>query len=187
MKDVDISLTGGWIEGQLESTCLLGKPMGNKQQPQPAEAGAAGAEAAAELAEIQRRQEQVIKAVLVPAWYWWVIAAAIVAIGAARDSGDLLVQATAIPLAVLVMAVLTGAMIPAVRRRVQVNSATQPGARAAAAIIGLIVLVDGVIGCAAGAAVLVIAGPLVNRYVRRLMLSQARQQMSGAPQAAGTP
>ena len=69
----------------------------------------------------------------------------------------------------------------------------------------MIVLVDGVIiataislaaarvphpvtiGCAAGAAVLVIAGPLVNRYLRRLMLSQARQQMSGAPQAAGTP
>ena len=43
------------------------------------------------------------------------------------------------------------------------------------------------IGCAAGAAVLVIAGPLVNRYVRGLMLSQARQQMSGAPQAGGTP
>ena len=41
------------------------------------------------------------------------------------------------------------------------------------------------IGCAAGAAVLVIAGPLVNRYVRRLMLSQARQQRNGAPLAGG--
>ena len=165
--------------------------MGNTQQPRPAGTGAAGAEAAAELAEIQRRQEQVINTVLVPVWFWWVIAAAIVAIGAARDSGDLVVQAITIPLAVLVMAVLTGAMIPAVRRRVQVHSATQPGGRGAAAIFGLIVLVDGVIvgtaaslaaagnshpatiGCAAGAAVLVIVGPLVNQYVRRLMLSQA--------------
>ena len=78
------------------------------------------------------------------------------------------------------------------------------GARARAAILGLIVLVDGVIlgtaaslhaagfpypgtiGCAAGAAVLVIAGPLVNRYLRRLMLSQARQQTDDAPQAAGS-
>jgi hypothetical protein len=69
----------------------------------------------------------------------------------------------------------------------------------------MIVLVDGVIvgtaiglatahlrypvtiACAAGAAVLVIAGPLVNRYLRRLMLSQARQQISGAPEAGGTP
>jgi quinol-cytochrome oxidoreductase complex cytochrome b subunit len=178
--------------------------MGAAQQPQPAGTGATGAEAAAELAEIQRRQEQVIRAVLVPVWYWWAMAAGIVAIGAARDSGDLVVQAIVIPLAVLVVAVLIGATIPALRR-VQVNSATQPDGRAAAAIIGMIVLVDAVtislsislaaaraphpvtIGCAAGAAVLVITGPLVNRYLCRLMLSQARQQISGAPQAGGTP
>jgi hypothetical protein len=185
--------------------------MGDTQQPQPAGTGAAGAEAAAaELAEIQRRQEQVIKAVLVPVWYWWVIAAAIIAIGVARDSGDLAVQATVIPLAALVMAVLTGATIPELRRRVKAHTpqtsarAPQTSARVAAAITGMIVLVDGVIlgtaaslhasgfhpgtiGCAAGAAVLVIAGPLVNRYLRKLMISQARQQISGAPQAGGTP
>jgi hypothetical protein len=179
--------------------------MSDTQPPQPAGTGTAGAEAAAELAEIQRRRERVIMAVLVPAWYWWVIAVAIVAIGVARDSGNLAVQATTIPLAVLIMAVLTGAMIPQARRRIQVHSATQPGARGAAAIFGMIVLVDGVIigtagglaaaraphpvtiGCAAGAAVLVITGPLVNRYVRRLMLNQARQQISGAPQAGVTP
>jgi hypothetical protein len=85
-----------------------------------------------------------------------------------------------------------------------VHSATQPGARGAAAIFGLIVLVDGVIigtaaslaaarfpypgtiGTAAGAAVLVIAGPLVNGYLRRLMLSQARQQTIDAPEAGGS-
>ena len=178
--------------------------MGNTQQPQPAGTGATGAEAAAALAAIQRQQGQVIEAVLVPGWYWWAMAAGMVAIGAARDSGDLIVEAITIPLAALVMAVLTGAMIPAVRRRVQVHSATQPGARGAAAIFGLILLLDGVIlgtaaslaaarvpypatiGCAAGAAVIVIAGPLVNRYLGRLMLSQARQQMNDAPQAGGT-
>jgi hypothetical protein len=178
--------------------------MNDTQHPQPAGTTATGTEAAAALGEIQRRQEQVIKAVLVPVWYWWAMAAGIVAIGAARDSGDLVVQAITIPLAVLVMAVVTGAMIPAVRRRVQVHSATQPGARGAAAIFGLIVLVDGVIigtaaslaaarfpypgtiGTAAGAAVLVIAGPLVNGYLRRLMLSQARQQTNGAPEAGGS-
>ena len=69
----------------------------------------------------------------------------------------------------------------------------------AAAIFGMIVLVDAVaisiaaslaaahfrypvtIGCAAGAAVLVYRRPLLNRYMRRLMLSQARQQVSDAP------
>ncbi len=179
--------------------------MSDTQQPQPAGTGAAGAGAAAELAEIQRRQEHVIEAVLVPLWYWWGMAAGIVAIGAARDSRNPVVQAIVIPLAALVIAVLIGVTIPAVRR-VRVNSATQPDARAAVAIVGMILLVDGVtvgavislaaarvpypatIGCAAGAAVLVIAGPLVNRYLRSLMLSQARRQLHGVPQAgAGTP
>ena len=178
--------------------------MSDTQQPQPAGTGATGAEAAAALAEIQHRQEQVIKAALVPVWYWWVIAAAIVAIGAARDSG-VLVQAVVIPLAVLVIAGLIVATIPTWRRRVRVNSATQPAdARAVAAIFGMIVLVDGVIigvaaslsaahvpypitiGSAAGAAVLVITGPLVNRYLHRLMLSQARQQRNNAAQAGGS-
>ena len=178
--------------------------MGSEQQPRPAGTGTAGAEAAAELAEIRRRQEQVIKAVLVPVWYWWALAAPIVAYGAARDSGSLVVQATVIPLAVLVMAVLIAAGIPELRRRVKVHSAPQTTARMAAAIFGMIVLVDAVaisiaaslaaahfrypvtIGCAAGAAVLVIAGPLLNRYMRRLMLSQVRRQISGAPEAGGS-
>ena len=178
--------------------------MGDTQQPQPTGTGATGAEAAAALAEIQRRQEQVIKAVLVPVWYWWALAAPIVAIGAARDSGNLVVQAITIPLAVLVLAVLVGAAIPELRRRVKVHTAPQTDARVFAAIFGMMVLVDGVIlgtaaslasahnpypatiACAAGAAVLVIAGPLVNRYVRRLMLRQARQHRNDAPQAAGS-
>jgi hypothetical protein len=171
--------------------------MGSEQQPQPA-----GAAAAAELAEIQRRQEQVIKAALVPVWYWWALAAPIVVIGAARDSGNLVVQAITIPLAVLVLAVLTGATIPEIRRRVKVHNTPQP--RAVAAVISMIVLVDAVIiaiaaslsaahapypvtiGCAAGAAVLVIVGPLVNRYLHRLMLRQARQPANDAPQAGGS-
>lgn len=178
--------------------------MGDAQQPPPAGTETTATEAAAQLAEIQRRQEQVIKAVLVPVWYWWAMAAAIVAIGVARDSGDPVVQAIVIPLAALVIVALIVATIPAVRHRVQVNSATQPDVRAAAAVFGMIVLVDGVIlgvaaslaaahvrypatiGCAAGAAVLVIVGPLVNRYSRRLMLRQARQQLSNGPQAGGS-
>ncbi len=178
--------------------------MGDTQQPQPTGTGATGAEAAAELAEIQRRQKQVIKAALVPFWYWWALAAPIVAYGAARDSRNLVVQATVIPLAVLAMVVVIAAGIPELRRRVKVHSAPQTTARMAAAIFGMIVLVDAVaisiaasldaahfrypvtIGCAAGAAVLVIAGPLLNRYMRRLMLSQVRRQVSDAPEAGGS-
>jgi len=178
--------------------------MGNEQRPQPAGPGATGAEAAAELAAIRRRQEQVVKTALVPAWYWWALAAPIVAYGAARDSRNLAVQATVIPLAVLVMAVLIGAGIPELRRRAKVRTAPQATARMAAAIFGMIALVDAAaigtaaslaaahlrypatIGCAAGAAVLVIAGPLLSRYSRRLMLSQVRRQTGSAPQAGGS-
>jgi hypothetical protein len=178
--------------------------MGNEQRPQPAGTGATGAEAAAELAEIQRRQEQVIRTALVPAWYWWVYAVALVAYGFGRDSGNTAVKAIVITLAVLAMVVLSAVMIPEVRRRVKVRLDPQPQARLIAAVIGLNMLVILVtaftaialvaarvaypvtIGCAAGGAVLVIAGPLVNWYLHRLMLARARQRVSGAPRAGGT-
>jgi hypothetical protein len=163
--------------------------------------GATGTDATAELAQIQRRQEHVIKAALVPVWYWWVMAAAMVAIGAARDSHDRVILAITIPLAVLVIAVLIIATIPGVRRRVRVHNAAIPAAQAAIAIPGLILLVDGVtiavaaslaghravshpltIGYAAGAAVLVIAGPLMVRYLGRIMLSRAGQHIADAPE-----
>jgi hypothetical protein len=132
-------------------------------------------------------------------------AVAIVAYGVGRDIRGSAVKATVITLAVLAMVVLSGVMIPEVRRRVRVRLDPQPQARLTAAVIGLIILVTLVtvftaialvaarvpypvtIACAAGGAVLVIAGPLVNRYLHKLMLAQARQQMGGAPQAGGTP
>ncbi|HTX27384.1 MAG TPA: hypothetical protein VME19_10235 [Streptosporangiaceae bacterium] len=161
--------------------------MGGGQQPRPAGTGTTRAEAAAGLAEIQRRREQVIKAVLVPAWYWPAMAAAMIAYGAGRDIRELAVKATVIPLAVLALAALTGAVIPELRRRVKVHTAAQPGARAVVAVAGMTVLVNAAAistaaslaaarapypattGCAAGAAALVIAGPLLNQYGRRLM------------------
>jgi hypothetical protein len=182
------------LSGQESSFCQE-KPVGDTQQFQPSGAGTSVTEATAALSEIQRRQERVIRAVLVPGWYWWVMAAGVVTIGVVRDNGGLIVQAITIPLAVIVMAALTGVMIPAVRRRVQVHRTTLPGRRGAAAIFGLIVLVDaaiiitaasleaagsrypGTIATAAGATVLVIAGRLVNRYLHRLMAAQPSSSM----------
>ncbi len=151
-----------------------------------------------ELVGIYGRQEQVIKAVLVPIWYWWGIAAAMVAIGAARDSHLLVVLATVIPFAVLIMVGLTARMIPQARRRIMVHDAIQPGPRAVIAIGSFIVLVNAVtiavcaatvsthvripytIGYSAGAAVLVTIGPLINQYVRRLMTNGVRHQLNEA-------
>jgi hypothetical protein len=102
------------------------------------------------------------------------------------------------------MAALTARTIPAARRRIQLHSTTRPGGRGAAAIFALIVLVDGAIvataasldaahdshpgtiGTAAGAAVIVIGGPLVNRYLSALMLSKARRRTSDDAPRAGS-
>lgn len=170
----------------------------------PTGSGADDVEAAAALAEIQRWQDRVVEGVLVPFWGWWVFAAAMIAIGVARDSRDSLAKAIVIPLAVLVMAGLIAATIPALRRRVQVYGARPIDWRIGAAIVGLIVLVDGAvigtavglaaaharyaitIGSVAGAVVIVIAGPLLTRYMRALMLREARRQISdaGPPRAS---
>jgi hypothetical protein len=114
------------------------------------------------------------------------------------------VEAIVIPLAALVIVVLVVAGTPSWRHRVKVHDAAQPDGRSVAAIFLMDMLVAGVtiaiaaslaanhvhypatIGCAAGAAVLVIAGPPVNRYGRRLMLRQARQQLTDARQAGSS-
>jgi hypothetical protein len=183
--------------------------MGDTYQPHPAGSDAAGsdtagADAAADLAEIQRRQEDVIKTALVPARYWWVIAAALVAVGAARDSHKAVVLFITIPLAVLAIAAVVLSRLPEVRRGVKVNRAARPGAAGGAMLTILILLAVIVtlalalsltphhvphpltISYAAGGAVLVIGGPPLNRYLRRLMLSRARQSMTGGP-ATGSP
>jgi len=147
-------------------------------------------DAARALHEIGRRQGQVIEAVLVPVWYWWVVAAGMIAIGAAADTKRPVVLAVVIPLAVLAIVGLTVAMILGIYRSVQVHGATLLRGRGAIAIVGLDWLVVGLslgaafgsraagsrvagtIGTVVGAAALVIAGPAVMRYLRRLMLSQ---------------
>lgn len=178
--------------------------MGDAQQPHPAGSGAPGADAAAELAEIQRRQEQVIRTALVPVWYWWVIAAGLVAIGAARDTHDPVVLGITIPLAVLVIAGLIISTHPRVRRGVRVRDAAQPGGPGVAALVGLILLVNVVtiatavslvghvphpltISYGAGGAVLVIAGPPLNRYLNKLMQSNARQHLTDSPELRSSP
>ncbi len=120
--------------------------MGETQLPQSAGVNSTASEAATELARIQQLQERVIKTTLVPVWYWWVMAAGMVTIGAARDSHDPLVLAIAIPLAVLVMVGVTAWMIPECRRQVRVHHSKQPGRGpgpgAGMALFVLIVLVN---------------------------------------------
>lgn len=145
-------------------------------------------EAISALAEIRQRQEKVIDAVLVPAWYWWVVAAGMVAIGAAVDTRSPVVLAVVIPAAVAVIAALTAGMIFGAYRHAQVRSSELLGGRGALAIIALVWLavaltlgiafalraagahLPATIATAAGGAVLVTGGPILMRKLRKIML-----------------
>jgi len=67
-----------------------------------------------------------------------------IAIGLAVDTGRPVVLAIVIPIAVAVLAALTGAMIFGAYRRARVRSSELLGARGAASIVGLVWLVVGV-------------------------------------------
>jgi hypothetical protein len=146
-------------------------------------------EAANALADVRQAQDHVIDAVLVPAWYWWVIAAGCVAIGAAADYHHPVVLAVTIPVAVIAITSLTFAMIFGAYRGVRVRDADLLGPRGAIAILTMVWSVIGItlgvafglralgspapatIGTAVGGVLLILAGPPVMGYLRRLMRS----------------
>jgi hypothetical protein len=166
------------------------------EYPQPDQAAAA-------LADIRQRQEHVIDAVLVPPWYWWVVAAGMVAIGAAADSRRPAVLGTVIPAAALIIALLTGAMIFGAYRHAQVRSSELLRGRGAVAIVAFVWLVVGLtlglgfalraggvhwpatIATVAGAAVLAGTGPLLMRSLRRIMLANRAGTALPGSQARG--
>lgn len=151
------------------------------EQVKPDEAGTA-------LAEIARRQEQAIDAMLMPAWYWWAVAAACVGIGAAVDSHDTLARAVVFPVAIGVIVALTAAMIFGRYRRARIRSNDLLRGTGALAIVGTVWLVVGVtigtgfglraagspvpatIATIVGGAVMLAAGPVLRRVLRRIML-----------------
>jgi hypothetical protein len=149
-------------------------------QPQPEEAASA-------LAAIRRQQERVIDAVLVPRWYWSAVGATMVAIGAAADSHRTVVLAVVIPVAVIAIVAMTGAMIFGAYRGAQVGSELL-GERGAVYIVGFVWLVVGLtlgigfglraagapwpatIATAIGGVALAYGGPLLMRRLRVIML-----------------
>jgi hypothetical protein len=145
-------------------------------------------EAARALTEIGQRQEQVIRLVVVPNWYWWAIAVLMVAFAAAVDTGQGLV--VGIGTAVFVAGVLTttGAMVfRAVRSAQPRNDLLGP--RGLVAILGFVAVTIGVslavaftlkasgvsyaatIGVSVTAVMLVVGGPMLMRYLQGRMLA----------------
>jgi hypothetical protein len=144
-------------------------------------------QAAAALAEIERRQAQVIDQALVPRWYWWLVGVGMVAVGAVADTGQTsFVVAAAFTYALVVAAV--SVWFIAGRSRARVHSDLL-GGRGAVAIMAFIYVVvglslavafglraghvthPGTFGTLAGAVLVVIGGPLLMSVLRRLMLA----------------
>jgi hypothetical protein len=144
-------------------------------------------EAGAELAEIQRRQGQVVAGTLVPTWYWWAVALPMVGLGFVVDAHDPVPIALAAILFGVGVAFLTSWIVVGGPRRVKVHDALL-GPRGAILIVGYVwLLVGGTLGLAfalqaanvnhpatiattACGAALVIGGPALTRRLRRLML-----------------
>jgi hypothetical protein len=145
-------------------------------------------DASAALASIQIRQAQVIRAVQIPFWYWWAVAAGMVIIGAAVDTRRPLVLGIVIPIAAISLAGLTVAMILGTGRGVRLKSDELLGRRGALLIVGFVWLIIAItlglgfglqaagapepatISTAAGGLLLALTGPSLTNRLNQIML-----------------
>jgi hypothetical protein len=145
-------------------------------------------EAARALTEIRQRQEQVIKLAIIPAWYWWAIAGLMVGLSVAIDSHRRL--AVGIGTSVFVVGVLTatGWVVIGGLRRAQLRNELL-GPTGVLAILGFVATVLAVslpsafafqaagvrypatMGVLVGAVLMVVGGPLLMRFLHRVMLA----------------
>ena len=144
-------------------------------------------EAAQALTEIQRRQQQVIDLAWIPVWYWWAVAGLMVVLAVGVDIRTPVAIGIAVPVFVVGLLAVTGWVAGRAYRHAQLRSGLIDG-RAVAAILGFVaVIVGGSIGlafalraagvhypatwaCLAGGLVMGLAGPGLNRMLRRFML-----------------
>ena len=144
-------------------------------------------EAADALAEIHKRQQQVIDRALVPAWYWWVVGALMVVLAIGVDTRTHLALGITIPVFVVGMLAATGAAVRSQFLYARVHDRLLDGT-AVIAILGFVALIVGcslgiafglraagvsypaTIGCGVGGLVMGLGGPVLNRQLRRIML-----------------
>jgi hypothetical protein len=149
---------------------------------EPGEAGAA-------LAEIRRRQGEVMEGTLVPAWYWWAVAVPMIGLGIVVDAHEPVAIASAAIVFGVGVAMLTGWVIVGGVRHVKVNEALL-GPRGAGLIVGFVgLLVGGTLALAfalqatsvrypatistiACAVALVVGGPALMRTLRDIMMGR---------------
>jgi hypothetical protein len=148
------------------------------------------AEAREALAEMERRQQQVIEGTLVPTWYWWVVGILAVVMGIGVDTQDPAIGAVTAGLFAVGVSLLTVWIAFGGRRHVKVDDRLL-GRRGGGIIAGFVVVVvlgtlglnavlqaadvpvAGTASTAACAIALIAGGPVLMRRLRVLMRRQS--------------
>jgi|SoiMetStandDraft_2_1073263.scaffolds.fasta_scaffold511353_1 hypothetical protein len=161
-----------------ETTFLIGAVVSEQMSP---------GEAAQALDEVQRRQQQVIDLVAIPAWYWWAVGGLIVVLGIGVDIRTPAAIGITVPVFVVGLLAVNGWVIGRAYRHAQVRNELLDGPGVLSILGFVAVIVGGTIGlaftlraagvhypatwaCLAGGLVMGLGGPVLNRWLRRVML-----------------
>jgi hypothetical protein len=139
------------------------------------------------LAEIQKRQQQVIDQATVPSWYWWAVGALMVVLAVGVDIRTPTAVGVAVPAFAAGLLAATGTAVRGQFRQARLRNGLLDG-RGVAAILGFVALIaggtlglafalraDGVhypatLACLAGGTAMGLGGPVLMRMLRRIML-----------------
>ena len=144
-------------------------------------------EAAQALADIQRRQQQVIDQATVPGWYWWSVGALMVVLAVGVDTRTPAVLGVAVAVFVVGLLSVTGVVVRGQFLRARLRDGLLDG-RGVMEILGFVALIVGctlglafglraagvhylaTLACLAGGIALGLGGPVLMRTLRRIML-----------------
>jgi hypothetical protein len=145
------------------------------------------AEAAQALAQIQRRQQQVIELATIPVWYWWAVGALMVVLAAGVDIHTPVAIGAAVSIFVLGILSATGWAVFSPLRYAQLRNGLLDG-RGVGLILGFVAATVGIsLGLAftlraagisypatlanlAGGLAMGVGGPILMRRLRTIML-----------------
>ena len=144
-------------------------------------------DAARALAEVQRRQQQVIDQATVPAWYWWAVGALMVVVAAGVNTRTTAAVGGAVSVFVVGLLTATGVAVRSQFRQARLRNGLLDG-RGVAAILGFTALIVGctlgiafalraagipypaTLACLAGGTAMGLGGPVLMRTLHRIML-----------------
>jgi hypothetical protein len=144
-------------------------------------------DAAEALAEIQRRQQQVIDQAAIPGWYWWSVGALMVALAVGVDTRNTAVLGGAVAVFVVGLLLATGAVVRGQFLQARLRNGLLDG-QGVLAILGFVALIVGgtlglafglrsagvphpaTLACLAGGTAMGLGGPVLMRMLRRIML-----------------